>query len=194
MVVIGFLKIVVVAAISLVLGLLVSRYVLAHASPFDRVRLGAWRLEAHAGSMEADPFTRARVARTGEIPLAVGEGLQWIARTDDAGRPLNAGCTYAVGPKAPEARYWTISVVTPDGFPIVNPAGRYGFRSSELLRSSNGDFTIIVSATPQPGNWLPVDPPGGFKLALRLYDAPLGATPAAMDPTSAPRVDKISCR
>ncbi len=190
----GYFKALAVGAVGLLLGLLISRYVLAHASPFDRVALGAWRLEAHAGSMQADPFTRARMARTGEIPLAVGEGLRWVARTDDAGRRLDGRCTYAIGPEAPQARYWTLSVVDANGFPIANPAERYGFRSSEILRRGDGDFTIMVSAAPQPGNWLPIEATGRFALALRLYDAPLAATPAAIDPISVPRVTRVGCR
>lgn len=189
----AFFRILIIAALGLALGFVVSRYALSRMSPFDRVRLGAWELEADAGSMEAGPYIRARLARTGEIPLALGEGLQWIARADDDGRPLEARCVYEVGPQTPSARYWTLSVVDPNGFPIANPADRYGFRSSEILRSGDGRFTIAVSAKPQPGNWLPVGATGAFALALRLYDAPMGATPAAIEPASAPRVTRIGC-
>jgi hypothetical protein len=188
-----FFRILVVAVVGLALGLIASRHVLSGVSPFDRLQLGAWEFEARAGAMDAGPYTRARLARSGEIPLAMGEGLQWIAHADDAGRPLDARCSYEVGPRAPAARYWTLSVVDPNGFPIANAAERYGFRSSEILRSGNGDFTIAVSAEPQPGNWLPIGAPGRFALALRLYDAPLGATPGAIDPSSAPRVTRIGC-
>jgi len=191
--VISFLKILVVAVVALVLGLLASRYTLSRASPFDRVRLGAWELEGHAGSTGADPYTRARLARSAEIPLALGEGLQWIARTDDAGRALDPRCVYEVGPRVPAARYWTLSVVDPRGFPVPNALERYGFRSSEVLRSSNGDFIVTVAAQPQSGNWLPVGSSGSFALALRLYDAPLGATPGAIDAAAAPSVTRTRC-
>ena len=181
------------ASSRLALGVVASPRRLSRLSPFDRVRLGAWSLEPHAGSSEADPYTRARLARTGEIPLAVGEGLEMIARADDEGRPLDARCAYRIGPRAPTARYWTLSLTDPRAFPIANPAGRYGFSSSEILRSGDGDFVITAAADAQPGNWLPVGAPGPFALVLRLYDSPLGATASAIDPSAAPRVTRIAC-
>ena len=109
-----------------------------------------------------------------------------IARVDDDGRPLDARCVYKVGPRVPAARYWTLSLIDPNGWPIDNLARRYGFRSSEILRAGNGDFTITVAADVQPGNWLPIGRPGPFALALRLYDSPLGATAGAIDKIDGP--------
>ena len=188
-----FVKILLVCVIGLGLGLMASAYGLSRSSPFDRVRLGPWELAAHAGSTEADPYTRANLERSGEIPLAVGEGLQLIARVDDDGRPLDARCAYTVGPRVPAARYWTLSLIDPDGWPIENLAERYGFRSSEILRAANGDFVITVAADAQPGDWLPIGRPGRFALALRLYDSPLGATAGAIDRTAVPRVTRVGC-
>ncbi len=188
-----FVKALLACAIGVAIGLAATAYTLTGASPFDRVRLGPWEIEAHAGSIDADPYTRARVERTGEIPLAVGEGLRLIARDDDDGRPLDARCVYKVGPHVPAARYWTLSVVDPEGWTIENAAQRYGFRSSEILRASNGDFTITVSAQVAPGNWLPVGAPGRFALALRLYDTPLGATAGGIEKSATPNVARIGC-
>ncbi len=188
-----FLKVLLVCGIGLGLGLMASAYALSRSSPFDRVRLGPWELVAHAGSTEADPYTRANLERSGEIPLAVGEGLRLIARVDDDGRPLDARCVYTVGPRVPAARYWTLSLIDPDGWPIDNLAERYGFRSSEILRAANGDFVIAVAAEAHPGDWLPIGRPGPFALALRLYDSPLGATAGAIDRTAVPRVTRVGC-
>jgi hypothetical protein len=187
------MKAILACAIGVGAGLAASAYSLSRSSPFDRVRLGPWEIVAHAGSIEADPYTRASLERSGEIPLAVGEGLQLIAREDDDGRPLDARCAYRVGPRVPAARYWTLSVIDPEGFPIENVAQRYGFRSSELLRVVNGEFTITVSAEAAPGNWLPIGAAGRFALALRLYDSPLGATAGAIERSAAPHVVRISC-
>lgn len=188
-----FVRALVMCSLGLGLGLLASAYAFSHLSPFDRIRLGPWELEAHAGSTEADPYTLARLEHSGEIPLAVGEGLQLIARVDDNGRALNSRCVYKVGSRVPVARYWTLSLIEQDGWPIENLARRYGFRSSEILRAGNGDFTIMVAADVQPGNWLPIATQGPFALALRLYDSPLGATAGAMDQSTAPRVTRVSC-
>ncbi len=186
-----FVRALVVCAAGVAIGLLASAYALSRLSLFDDVRLGPWGLEAHAGSTEADPYTLARLERTGEIPLAAGEGLQLIAGVDDEGRTLDARCLYRVGPSVPTARYWTLSLIDPQGWPVDNPAGRYGFRSSEILRASDGTFTITIAADVQPGNWLPIGRPGPFALALRLYDSPLGATAGAIDQSTAPHVTRV---
>ena len=188
-----FVKVLLVCVVGLGLGLLASAYALSRSSPFDRVRLGPWEIAAHAGSTEADPYTRANLERSGEIPLAVGEGLQLIARVDDDGRPLDARCVYDVGPRIPAARYWTLSLIDPDGWPVDNLAGRYGFRSSEIQRAVNGDFAITVARDAHPGNWLPIGRAGPFALALRLYDSPLGATAGEIDKSAAPRVTRVGC-
>ena len=111
-----------------------SAYMLSRSSSFDRVRIGAWEIAAHAGAVEADPYTQANVERSSDIPLSVGEGLQLIARADDDGRPLDGRCIYQVGKHVPAARYWTLSLISPAGFPVENAAKRYGFRSSEISR------------------------------------------------------------
>jgi hypothetical protein len=188
-----FVRAVLMCGVGLALGLAATAYALSHLSPFDRVRLGPWQLEAHAGSPDADPYTLARIARTGEIPLAAGEGLQLIAKADDDGRRLDARCVYKVGPHVPAARYWTLSLIDERGWPVDNAAHRFGFRSSELLRAGDGTFTIVVAADAQPGNWLPVGGPGPFRLALRLYDSPLGATAAEIERAAAPRITRVAC-
>ena len=187
------LKAILTAAAGLVLGLWATRTMLANGGPFEVARIGAWKLATKAGAIDADPYTRASLARSGEIPLAIGEGLQLVARADDAGRPLDARCVYRVGPHAPAARYWTLGVVDADGYPIENPAGRYVWRSSEILRREGGDFSIWVSATAHAGNWLPVGAPGRFALVLRLYDSPLSATAGGIEQAAAPAIVREAC-
>jgi len=158
-----FVRIVVVAVVGLALGLVASGYALSRMSPFDRTRLGAWSIEPHAGSVDADPYTRARMARSGEIPLAIGEGLELIAREDDEGRPLEARCVYKIGPRAPAARYWTLSLVDLEGFPVANPpsatvSGRPRFcapaeRSSSPRRPTPSRETGCRSARRGGSRW-----------------------------------------
>ena len=75
-----------------------------------------------------------------------------------------------------------------DGFPIDNPADRYVFRSSEILRERDGAFAIWVSAAAHAGNWLPIGAPAPFALVLRLYDSPLSATAGGIEKAAAPSV------
>jgi hypothetical protein len=186
-------KAIAAGAIGVALGLWASWAILADGGPFGVVAIGPWRVAAKAGSLEADPYTRAGLERSGEIPLALGEGLQLVARVDDARRPLDARCSYRVGSRTPAARYWTLSVVDRDGFPVENAAGRYGFRSSEVLRDADGGFSIFVSASAHAGNWLPIGAPDPFALALRLYDSPLSATAGGIEKSAAPSIVREGC-
>ncbi len=187
------LKAILAALAGLGLGLWVTRAMLADGGPFDVARIGAWNVATKAGASDADPYTRASLARSGEIPLGLGEGLQLVAHADDTGHPLDPRCVYRVGPRAPPARYWTLGVLDAKGYPIENPAGRYVLRSSEILRRSDGEFSIWVSPTAHAGNWLPVGTPGAFTLVLRLYDSPLGATAGGIEKNAAPAVVREGC-
>jgi len=175
------------------LGLWSAQASLTNGGIFDVKMIGAWRVAPRAGTPDVDPYTRASLERSGEIVMALGEGLQFIARADDSGRALDPACRYQIGARTPPARYWTLSLVDHDGFPIENPAGRYGFRSSEILRAANGDFHIAVAAAAQPGNWLPIGDARGFQLVLRLYDSPVSATAGGIEPSTLPALVRQAC-
>jgi len=187
-------KALIAAAIGLAAGLWSSESALRVTSGLDATRIGAWTASVDAGTPDADPYTRASIERSGEIPLALGEGLQLVARVDDAGVALDPRCVYRVGAKAPAARYWTLGLVDRRGFPIDNAAKRSVFRSSELLRDEKGEFSIVVSASARAGNWLPIGARQRFYLVLRLYDSPFSATAAAIDKDALPRIVKESCK
>lgn len=187
------LKAIIAAAAGLSLGLWATQALLVDGGPFDVVSLGAWSVATRAGAIDADPYTRAALERSGEIPLALGEGLRLIALVDDDGRPLKARCVYRVAPRTPAARYWTLELVDRKGFPVDNPSGQFVFRSSEIMRESDGSFAIYVSAAAHAGNWLPIGANQPFALALRLYDSPLSATAGGIEKAAAPAVTRESC-
>ena len=181
------------AAAGLAGGIALSQFSLANGSSFDVIAIGPWRVATKAGAVDADPYTRASLELSGEVPLALGEGLQFIAGVDDNGAPLTASCAYRIGPHMPAARYWTLSVIDRKGFPIENQAHRYGFRSSEILRGADQGFEISVSRKVRAGNWLPIGAPGGFRLALRLYDSPLSATAGGIEKSAMPHIEAERC-
>jgi hypothetical protein len=177
----------------LVLGLWATAASLRTRPPFDVTTVGPWTVSDNAGALEASPYARAGLERSGEIPLAAGEGLQFVASVDDSGAPLSANCAYLVGRTTPPARFWTLSLVDRQGFPLENPAGRYGFRSTEVARDAGGGFAITVSAAAHAGNWLPIGTKGAFALVLRLYDSPVGATAGAIDKNAMPHIAREAC-
>jgi hypothetical protein len=182
-----------VAVAGLALGLWATRAALSSWLPVTVEQLGQWRIEARAGAIDADPYTRARVERDGEIPLGLGEGLRLIANADSDGRALDPRCVYKLGPHAPPARYWTLEAIDASGFPIENAAGRYGLRSSEILRDPDGGFAIYISPRAHAGNWLPVGGSSRFALALRLYDPALSGAAVGAERGSAPKVVRERC-
>jgi hypothetical protein len=187
------IKAFIACVVGLVVGLWATAQSLRSGRGWDATNIGAWTVSEKAGAPDADPYTRAGLERSGEIPLAAGEGLQFIARTDDAGAALEPRCVYLVGSTTPPARYWTLSLIDRQGFPVENPAARYGFRSSEILRGADGGFVIAVSASAHSGNWLPIGSRNRFALALRLYDSPVSATAGVIEKTTMPRITRESC-
>src|SRR5262249_22204735 len=139
-----------------------------------------------------DPYSLAMLARTGEVPLGAGEGLSFTAEDDASGALLSGTCAYDVVGQTPPARLWTLTAYDEEGRLMVNVAHRPGFHSREILRDADGDFTIHVSPTVTPGNWLPVAPVENFRLVLRLYDTPL-TTGNQLAELSMPVIHKVGC-
>lgn len=182
-----------VAFVGLGLGLWATDAALSGLLPIAVDTLGQWRVEARAGAADADPYTRARVERSGEIPLALGEGVTLTTNVDSQGHALNSACLYKLGEKAPTARYWTLTPIDANGFPLANSDDRYVLRSAEILREANGGFWIWISSRAHAGNWLPIGAKGAFGLALKLYDPALGDAAVGFERATAPAVFKVAC-
>jgi hypothetical protein len=187
------LKALLAVALGTSLGLAATYFSLAKGLGFGAVRAGPWTAWPKSGSTEADPYARAAIARTGEVPLGLAEGVSFIAASDSSGAPLSGRCTYLVGGAIPPARYWTLSVNSPKGFLIDNPAKRYGVTSAEIYRQMGAPFQIAVSRTAHAGNWLPVGTNEPVTLVLRLYDSSVSAATAALDSQTMPSIVREGC-
>jgi hypothetical protein len=161
--------------------------------PFGSVTAGPWKAWPKVGSTEADPYAQAMVARRGEIPLAVGEGLALTASVDSLGEPLDARCLYRVAGTTPSARLWTLTVYDSDRQLIQTDLGRNGITSAEVLRRQEGDFIISLSKDLEAGNWVQL-PDGRFTLTLRLYDTTAAAGSGSLDEGTLPTIDRGECR
>jgi hypothetical protein len=176
------------------LGLALTFLSLEHGFGFGAVRAGPWTGWPKTGSADIDPYARAVLSRSGAIPLGTGEGISFTARTDSDGAPLNPKCDYTLKGPMPPARFWTLSVFSPTGELIENPAKRYGFTSAEILRGNEASAEIIFAPTAHPGNWLPTPPASPYVVVLRLYDSVLSATAASLDGSVMPKLVKGLCR
>ena len=178
--------------IAVTIGVSTAWYAIEHGFIFGAVTAGAWTAWPTAGSVDADPYSLATLARTGEVPLGAGEGIAFTAENDSAGEPLSGTCAYQVIGQTPAARLWTLTAYDRDGRLMVNAARRSGFHSREIVRRPDGSFVITVSPQVVAGNWLPVSRVGHFRLVLRLYDTPLTTGSRIADLTM-PDIRKAGC-
>jgi hypothetical protein len=186
--------------IDIALGILVATIIgfstawiaVKHGRLFGSVTIGSWTAWPQAGSADADPYSVALLARSGEVPLGAGEGLAFAAVNDDDGEPLQGECVYSIEGQTPAARLWTLTAYDAEGRLIVNPARRSGFHSREIIRGVDGSFHITVSPDVEPGNWLPTAHSAGLQLVLRLYDTPL-TTASEFTNIDMPRIARVRC-
>lgn len=154
--------------------------------------LGPWRVWTALSLETADPYARAHIARTGDLPLGTGEGLTFLAETDSAGRPLDGACQYRLDPIEPHARWWTLAAYGPDNRPVANPAGRVVFTSAEVTRLADGAALVVLGPTARPGDWLPTAK-GRLSLALRLYDSPIADSIESRNASDLPPIIAEGC-
>jgi hypothetical protein len=175
------------------LGLATTYEALEHGIAFDAVQAGPWTGLPKNGSLQIDPYARAMLAQTAELPLGNAEGLSFIAHADSAGAVLQPRCDYVVSGSVPTTRYWTLSLVTPTGFLIDNPAKRFGFTSAEIVRAPDGTFAIAVARQARPGNWLPLGSAKAYVLMLRLYDTLLDFGTVKAGEAALPKIVRGKC-
>lgn len=176
------------------LGLGATYVSIAPKPSFGAIHAGAWTVWPRIGSTAIDPYARAAVARSGEVPLGLSEGVMFIARTDDSGAALLGECTYRVSGPIPAGRFWTLVPNTLDGYLIDNAAKRYAFASREITRNVNGSFQIFIGRSAHSGNWLPIGNIGQYQLVLRVYDTTLSATASTLDKSLMPSIVRETCR
>lgn len=141
---------------------------------FGAITLGAWTAQPKSGTADIDPYARAAIARTGQLPVGLGDGVAFIAKTDDAGYPLDGRCEVLVSGTTPQARYFTLALYGPDGRLVANSLDRHGFTSQEMIRKADGSFDVVLAPRARSGNWLPTGGVERYVLVLRFYDTPVG--------------------
>lgn len=174
-------------------GLGLTYFALTRGAAFGALTIGSWTAWPKTGTADADPYARASIARTGQLPVALGDGVSFTAKSDDAGRPLDGRCDVVLSGVTPAARFWTLSLYNGDGELIANAIDRYGFSSQEILRRADGSFEIMVSPRATPGNWLPTAGFDRYTLVLRLYDTAVGVATKAGREVPMPAIETRNC-
>ncbi len=175
------------------LGLGATWLTLTRGVAFGAMNIGAWTAWPKSGSVDIDPYARATIARSGELPIGTGDGVAFYARTDDAGNPLDGRCTFVINGMTPAARYWTVTLYDAQGRLVANTIDRHGFTSAEIVREASGGFAINVGPRARPGNWLPSGGIEQFVLVWRLYDTPIGVASLTTKEGPMPAVVRKGC-
>ena len=157
------------------------------------ITIGAWTARPRTGTSGIDPYSRASIARSGELPVGTGDGVTFTATKDDSGRSLDGRCDVVVKGVPPAARFWTLTLYDPKGQLVGNSLQRYGFTSQEIVRASDGAFELRVAARSRAGNWLPTGGLDRYMLMLRLYDTPVGVATRSQKDAPMPSIVTADC-
>jgi hypothetical protein len=157
------------------------------------LKIGAWIARPRTGTSDIDPYARAAIARSGELPIGAGDGVAFVATADDSRRLLDGRCDVVVRGVTPAARFWTLTLYDPKGGLVANGMNRYGFTSQEIVRGSDGGFEVHVASRARAGNWLPTGGLDRYMLVLRLFDTPVGVATRTQRDAPMPAVATVGC-
>jgi hypothetical protein len=181
-------------ALAAAIGLGATWMAVTQGTAFGGVTLGAWTAWPKVGTPGIDPYARAMVARSGELPIGSGDGVAFYARADDGGRLLDGRCDVVLSGITPQARYWTVTLYDPEGRLVANSVQRHGFTSQEIIRRADGSFEMTAGPRARPGNWLPTGAVERYVLVLRLYDTPIGVATRTGRDAPMPSIAQRSCQ
>jgi hypothetical protein len=179
--------------VAAVVGLGATWIALTRGTAYGGVNIGAWTAWPKNGTPGIDPYARAMMARTGELPVGSGDGVAFYANADDSAQPLDGRCDVLLSGITPQARFWTVTLYDPDGRLVANSAQRQGFTSQEIIRKADGSFEIMVGPRARPGNWLPTGGVERYLLVLRLYDTPVGMATRSGREAPMPTISRGAC-
>lgn len=158
-----------------------------------RIDNGQWISSRTIGSVDADPYTRALIARIGLLGLNQNETIYYNRTTDEEGRALDAGCLYRAEGGTMPARWWSITLYAPDSFLAVNGDDHPSIDATSIAAAADGRWRARIAPT-QGGaaNWISSKNAGAFSLSIRLYN-PEVAVRDHMADVPLPRIIRESC-
>ncbi|MCO5129867.1 MAG: DUF1214 domain-containing protein [Xanthobacteraceae bacterium] len=182
-----------ILVLATVVGLGATWVTATRGTDLGALTIGAWTARPRIGTTEINPYARATVVRSGELPLGTGDGIAFTAIADAAGRPLDGRCDITVSGVTPPARFWTLTLYDTKGRLVANALQRYGFTSEEIVRNADGSFVIRLAARARSGNWLPTGGIERYQLMLRLYDTPVGIATRTQRDAPMPAIATAGC-
>ncbi len=166
-------RITVVAAailIALASGVLSARYMVNHGSVIASRTYGPWVQWIVAGRSDADPYTRAHLAKTGTLNITADLAGVFEASSDASGAYLHSSCDYVIEGPYPQGLWWSVAVYDKNGSLIANDAQRYAFTSDTVAANPDGSYIVTLGRDARPGNWLPTGGAGRLVIVFTLLD------------------------
>jgi len=182
-----------IVLVALVIGVGSAVWVIDSFSKVQAVKDGAWTSNPLVGSVQANMYLRATIARIALFALSRTEALYYNAFTDEEGDPLRPECDYIIEGADLPARWWSITAYDKDHFLIPNALNRYSYNMKNIRRDEQGRYKIHLSRTPKDQNWLPAAKQGTMSLTLRAYN-PAPALRENMWKAELPKITKAGCR
>src|SRR4030081_3514456 len=145
------------------------------------------------GTADVDPYSRALIARSGELPVGTGDGVAFSAVTDDNNRALDGRSDVVVNRVKQGGRFGTLTLYDTKGLLVANSLQRYGFTSQEVIRGADGYFEVRMASRSRAGNWLPTGGIERYALVLRLYDTPVGVATRTQRDAPMPSIATVGC-
>ena len=179
--------------IGLGLGGVISWYSIQSNNGFGALNIGQWTAWPAAGSTSADPYTKAKVAAEGEVPLGAAEGLAFNAITDSNGNALLLNCQYLVEGQTPPARLWTLSAHLLNG-QTVQDENNNAVKNDLSIHLEKTEREIYYTIRPKACiRQLAKDfRQRSFQMVFRLYDSPITSTSGIVDPEM-PTLKLLEC-
>jgi hypothetical protein len=151
------------------------------------VLCGGWHHYPAYGSATANPYVRARTQVAGPLALDRSEAIYLIADRDERGEVLRPGRDYRIEGTDLDARWWSITAYGDDHHLIPNPMRCYSYNSANVAKRADGSWTIHLSDSKKPGNWIPTGKGKRLELFLRMYN-PAPAVLEDVRSVNAPRI------
>lgn len=188
-------NIIVFTAIALTVGLGSAWHMIDRGSALSIVSSGPWVSWYAAGMPDADPYTKAHVARSGRLPIVSTTAMRFTAQTDESGDPLSPGCHYRVTVPEVPALWWSLALHDIAGKPIPNAAERHAINSDGVVTGLDGVTQIAIASSARAGYWLPSGGDRDLMLVFRVFrpfdtaDLASGEAPDAI----LPRIERLGC-
>ena len=184
-------NIIIFAIAVLILGVGSSLYLVDYGFRLTTVRGGPWVMWTQSAGRDLDPYTRARLFKTGNLPINSSIAATWETRYDADGRRLHSSCEYLLESDPVDANWFSLSVFDDRGLLIPNVADRYSFNAQSLAYNPDGSFFVVLARDARPGNWLPVGGAGRLVLVLTILEPRQHAAEFAK---RLPTIRRVACR